>query len=74
MNKKSAGNIVVGLWAIIAGISHLINNGGRPTGKLEFILAPIYDAIGDTGYAIATMLVGILFLAAGYLNKGEESK
>lgn len=74
MNKKSAGNILAGFLTIISGIFHLVNDEGRPTGKLKFILAPIYDAIGDTGYAIAIILIGILFLTLGYIHMQGESK
>lgn len=72
VNKKALANYAVGLMALIAGVFHLINNEGRPDGKWEMILGPVYDVTGDVGYSVLTILLGLAFVFIGYLNRDTK--
>ena len=75
MGNKDKGNfgIGIGLVGIVLGATQIAYpSSSHPTGRWSFILGPLFNAFGQVGPPMFSIVLGILFIIFGLLQRSKK--
>lgn len=75
MGNKDKGNfwIGIGLVCVVLGATQIANpSSSHPTGRWSFILGPLFDAFGQVGPPMFSIVLGISFVVLGFSLRSKK--